>query len=72
MACWIGKVIIIRNNGTILFGNADILPIIGDDDEAEQEAEEEIDGEDVVVDEPVSANRKKRKKNGAKPKSKKR
>ncbi|WP_308635160.1 hypothetical protein [Paenibacillus silvisoli] len=71
MACWIGKVVIIRNNGTILFGNADILPIIGENPEEEQEAEEELDGEDVVVDEPVNANRKKRKKAGGKGKAKK-
>lgn len=31
MACWIRTAIIVTNNGTILFGNADILPIVGGD-----------------------------------------
>ncbi|QHW33718.1 hypothetical protein GZH47_24920 [Paenibacillus rhizovicinus] len=31
MACWIRTAIIVTNNGTILFGNADILPIVGTD-----------------------------------------
>ncbi|MBM7564216.1 hypothetical protein [Paenibacillus sacheonensis] len=31
MACWIHTAIIVTNNGTILFGNADILPIVGRD-----------------------------------------
>ncbi|MBO7745320.1 hypothetical protein I8J29_14000 [Paenibacillus sp. MWE-103] len=31
MACWIQTAIIVTNNGTILFGNADILPIVGRD-----------------------------------------
>lgn len=31
MACWIRTAIIVTNNGTILFGNADQLPLVGTD-----------------------------------------
>lgn len=37
MACWIRSVVIVTNNGTILFGNADILPVIGKDNTKDAE-----------------------------------
>jgi hypothetical protein len=44
MACWIRSVVIVTNNGTILFGNADILPIIGKDNTKDtEESDQESD-----------------------------
>ncbi|SDX13552.1 hypothetical protein [Paenibacillus sp. CF384] len=62
MFCWIGKVIIVKNNGTVLFGDANILPEFGENPEAEEEVDEDLDGEDVVVDEEINTNRRKSKK----------
>lgn len=48
MGCWIGRIIIVRNEGTVIFGNAEMIG--GREDDSEEDSSEEDTGQPATED----------------------